>query len=450
MTVAEVSGPAATAAADAVVEELILAARTGTDPARITNAPAGAGKTGAVVRLVGALAADGKRIGVVTQTNAQAFDLVDRAAVANPGVTIGFMPASGIALPPETMLRPNVRLVEPTSVADADVVVATADKWAYSREKVLTVGRPDAGIIDEAYQMTSAKLLRIADLFPALDMVGDPGQLDPFSTIDEGPWVGLPQNPVLNSVDALLAHHPDTPQRALRVSRRLDWRGTPPVRDAFYPELRFGPAAEEGSRDLRLGTGGSPLGTSVWSTASRTGWAYLELPERQSLQVDEEVIEAVADLVQELFTISAIVIDERTGPAGRALSADRVAVGVVHRSQRAAVQIALQRRGISNVLVDTANRLQGREFDIVVAVHPLSGRVDASAFHLDAGRLCVLASRHRQCCVFVGRAGAQRLLNDYPPPGEAVLRMHKDPELDGWEAHVSFLQHLCGVRIPTR
>jgi hypothetical protein len=31
---------------------------------------------------------------------------------------------------------------------------------------------------------------------------------------------------------------------------------------------------------------------------------------------------------------------------------------------------------------------------------------DASAFHLDSGRLCVLASRHRQACVFVGRAGA--------------------------------------------
>ena len=118
-----------------------------------------------------------------------------------------------------------------------------------------------------------------------------------------------------------------------------------------------------------------------------------------------------------------------------------------HRSQRAAVQIALQRRRLGDVVVDTANRLQGREFDVVLAIHPLSGRTDASAFHLDAGRLCVLASRHRQCCVFVGRAGAARLLNDYPPPGNAVLRMHKDPELDGWEAHARFLEHLAAVRL---
>jgi hypothetical protein len=312
---------------------------------------------------------------------------------------------------------------------------------------VLTVGRPDAGIVDEAYQMTSAKLLRIADLFPTLDMVGDPGQLDPFSTIDEEPWVGLPQNPVLNSVDALLAHHPDIPRRALRVSRRLDWRGTPAVREAFSPELHLGPAAEEGSRELRLGGGGSTLGGSVWNQASRAGWAYLELPERPTLQVDDAAIEALVELAQDLFAMAPVVVDERTGPAGSALSRGRVAVGVVHRSQRAAAQIALQRRGLGDIVVDTANRLQGREFDVVLAIHPLSGRTDASAFHLDAGRLCVLASRHRQCCVFVGRSGAARLLNDYPPPGNAVLRMHKDPELDGWEAHARFLEHLTAMRV---
>lgn len=104
-------------------------------------------------------------------------------------------------------------------------------------------------------------------------------------------------------------------------------------------------------------------------------------------------------------------------------------------------------RRFPNVVVDTANRLQGREFDVVVAIYPLSGRGDASAFHLDAGRLCVLASRHRQCCVMVGRAGTDRLLADYPPPGNAVLRVHKDPELDGWEAHASFLEHLGSVRV---
>jgi hypothetical protein len=41
----------------------------------------------------------------------------------------------------------------------------------------------------------------------------------------------------------------------------------------------------------------------------------------------------------------------------------------------------------------------GREFDITIMLHPLSGRRDATAFHLEAGRLRDLASRHRHACV---------------------------------------------------
>ena len=54
--VAIMSGAAAAKAADAVVDDLISAALSGGDRARLTKAPAGAGKTGAVTRLVDALA----------------------------------------------------------------------------------------------------------------------------------------------------------------------------------------------------------------------------------------------------------------------------------------------------------------------------------------------------------------------------------------------------------
>jgi len=435
------------AAAEAVVEDLIAAALRGKDNARLTDAPAGAGKTGAVVRLVGALAAADTHVGIVTQTNAQAFDVVERTARAHPGATVAFMPAGGVVLPASAASLPNVALVQPTTVHDATIVVATADKWAYSRETIMSIGRLDVGIVDEAYQMTSAKLLRIADIFPTLDLVGDPGQLDPFSTIDDEPWEGLPQNPVLNAVDALLAHHPRTPRRTLHVSRRLDWRATPPVREAFYAGMIFGPAAEAGTREIQLAPATGGRSDAVWDRAVADGWAYVELPERMSLQVDAELVEVVAELIRGLLARCPVVVDERTDTAGRTLAQDRVAVGVSHRNQRAAVTIALQQGGLGDVVVDTANRLQGREFDVVVALHPLSGRSDASAFHLDAGRLCVLATRHRQCCVLVGRKGAAQLLADYPPPGRAVLRVHKDPELDGWEAHARFLEHLARMRV---
>src|SRR6202040_48447 len=91
-------------------------------------------------------------------------------------------------------------------------------------------------------------------------------------------------------------------------------------------------------------------------------------------------------------------------------------------------------RDVTTVVADTANRLQGREFDVMIMLHPLSGRRDATAFHLEAGRLCVLASRHRHACIVVARAGIPELLDAHPSAEPVHLGVPvKFP--DGWEAH---------------
>src|SRR5262245_60327437 len=214
------SGAEALAAADLVVEDLIEAAKDGGERARLTKAPAGAGKTGAVTRLVDALADEGAHVGVVAQTNEQAFDLVGRIAAIAPKREISFLPAGSVVLPQDKKL-PNVSIVEAKHLGSAKVIVATADKWAFSVAHI-PEGRFDAGVVDEGYQRQSAKLLRIADLFPTMDFLGDPGQLDPFSTVDDARWRGLAVNPVLNAVDALLAYRgEDVVVRALPVTRRL-------------------------------------------------------------------------------------------------------------------------------------------------------------------------------------------------------------------------------------
>ena len=95
----------------------------------------------------------------------------------------------------------------------------------------------------------------------------------------------------------------------------------------------------------------------------------------------------------------------------------------------------------AGVTVDTANRLQGREFDVVIVLHPLSGRRDATAFHLEAGRLCVLTTRHRHACIVVARAGIPELLDAHPSTEPVHLNVPvKFP--DGWEANQSVLAHL--------
>lgn len=443
-------GAGAIVAADAIVAELIAAARGRAERARLTKAPAGAGKTEAVTRLVDALAADDASVGVIAQTNAQAFELVGRIARIAPGRNVAFLPASGIVLPAATDALPNVVRVQANTLGTAPVVVATADKWAYSAAQ-LPGGRFDAGVVDEGYQMPSAKLLRIAGMFPMLDFLGDPGQLDPFSTVDDSRWRGLSVNPVLNAVDALLAHHGDTiPVRSLPVTRRLPISAADVIRQVFYPDLDFGPATEPGDRELILrarGIGGGSLVPAAWRSAAECGWAYVELPHRLVVQRDAEIVEVLAKLTEGLFASRPAVRDEKTPGRTVDLDHDRVAVGVAHRNQRAAVSIALQRRGLGGVVVDTANRLQGREFDVVLVWHPLAGRRDATAFHLDAGRAAVLTTRHRHACVVVGRAGAAQLLEDHPPPAEYELGVSPVSEFDGWEAHARLLEHLESVRV---
>ena len=450
------TGKAALAEADKVVKALVRDAVEGAKGgarARITNAPAGAGKTGTVLKMVGALRKEGARVGVITQTNEQAFDVVRRLAKAHPSLTVSFIPASTVELPEDlqdTSAYPRVETIDAEEASRAPIVVATADKWAFSR-KHLSENAFDAGIVDEAYQMTSAKLYRVVDYFRSIDLIGDPGQLDPFTTVDASRWEGHRGNPVMNAVDALLAHHPSTPARALPVTRRLPHTAATIVRQAFYPNLRFGAATGPGDRRLELAasTKGPRWAANALAIAAGKGWSYVELPERPSLPLDNQVVETLATLAEQLFARSPRVFDEITGGKGRELRPEhgRVAIGVAHRNQRMAMTMALQRRNLGEVVVDTANRLQGREFDLVLVWHPLAGRTDATAFHLDAGRMCVLTTRHRQACIVVGRGGTAGLLEDHPPPGRVVLGVTSDPEFDGWEAHVRLLEHLESVRV---
>jgi hypothetical protein len=441
------SGKDAVRAADAVVEELIEAAKAGEERARLTKAPAGAGKTGAVTRLVDALADEDANIGVIAQTNEQAFDLVQRIADIAPERDVAFLHAAEVHLPPEKM-RKNVQLVTAKQLGDAQVIVATADKWAFSRPDI-NDGRFDAGVVDEGYQMPSAKLLRISGLFPSLDFLGDPGQLDPFSTVDDARWRGLDVNPVLNAVDALLAHRDDVPIRSLPVTRRLPVSAASVIREVFYPDLSFGPASEEDDRELSLRVRAlhGSAASAAWRKAASEGWAYVELPHRLVMQPDRDIVTALGELVETLFQAHPTVRDEKLDGTTIDLDPSRVAVGVAHRNQRGALQLELQKRGMDRVVVDTANRLQGREFDVVLVWHPLAGRRDANAFHLDAGRAAVLTTRHRHACVVVGRAGARQILDDHAPPSDYELGVSRQVEFDGWEAHARLLDHLESVRV---
>lgn len=435
-----------------VVDDL---SETGKGEAVLIEAPPGAGKSSLAVSVTEELVTADRsiRLPIVTQTNEQADDLVRSFRRKHPHVVVarllgakGPSPAIAAARGPGLVLENDH---DATAVQDAQVVVATARKWEFIRsgqQRRGTIRSYQAGLIDEAYQMRSDALLGIAEMFERIVCVGDPGQLDPFTTIDDAHWKGLEHSPSRTAMGTLRAFRPDTVSHQLPTSWRLPPSATEIVAPAFYPFAPFDSGTLDGQRELELRTPSQSADDAVLDRAASDGWAFAELPDCFTVRTDTEIADRLAHLVAGLLRRGAIVTDE-LDPGGRPLTADDVAIVAAHNDQVHAVRHALNELGIDpdSLVVSTANRVQGREYDVVFVWHPLAGRRDATAFHLEAGRMCVMLSRHRHACVVVGRSGADRLLDEFPDSDPVFL---DEPEKfpDGWEANKKVLDHLASFK----
>jgi hypothetical protein len=408
----------------------------------VVDSPPGAGKSTLVIRAAAELADAGEHVMLIAQTNEQVDDLTDRLAEVRPTLAIGRLAAHEYIPQPRVATHDNVTVsTRSDDLAACPVVLGTAHKWA-------TVRAPQAwpwAIVDEAYQMRSDLLLRVAGSFDRALFVGDPGQLDPFSTVDTDRWAGLTWDPMQSAVAVLLRHNPDIPVHTLPVSWRLPASAAPVVAEAFYPFTGFRAAAAPGQRRLEFST--APFGDNAFDrtleTAAASGWALYELPARHTLRTDTDAVTACAAVAARALQRGPVSFSSYPERAvvSVPVTATRIAVGTAHRDQAHAIRAILAANNIEGITVDTANRLQGREFDLVIVLHPLSGRRDATAFHLESGRLCVLTTRHRHACIVVARAGIPALLDAHPSTDPVHLNVPvKFP--DGWEANQSLMAHL--------
>ena len=176
--------------------------------------------------------------------------------------------------------------------------------------------------------------------------------------------------------------------------------------------------------------------------AAAAGWALYELPSRHTVRTDAEAVTACAALAARVLQRGAGRLFRRARP--KAAPVDRRPDRDRDRAPRPgpAIRAAPQRAAAcAGVTVDTANRLQGREFDVTIVLHPLSGRRDATAFHLEAGppvraHLPPPARLHRR------RPGRHPRTARRPP-----LHRTRAPNVpvkfpDGWEANQAVLSHL--------
>jgi hypothetical protein len=272
--------------------------------------------------------------------------------------------------------------------------------------------------------------------------VGDPGQIRPVVRADVTRWSGDPAGPHVPAPRALLATHPDVRRITLPVSRRLVDDSARLVRRAFYPDLEF--AALERAWDRRVEfrrlTAAHPLDDVLRLAEAGKTIAMLELPAAPPVTADDEIASTIAALLARMVERGAHLI---TPDGTRRVDAERLGVVCAHRAQVRAVRARLGLGFARHVLVETANRYQGLERDIVIVWHPLAGRSSVRDFHVDAGRFCVMLSRHRAACIVVGRAGTEALLDRYMPGDPPPLGIEADDEYEGWLAHRAVLARLA-------
>jgi hypothetical protein len=440
---------AAVDAANAVQEEIRrdLLERVGREAAVVAAAPAGAGKSQFVVDTIGRLRNEGLRVAVVAPTNEQVHSLVERITVLCPGLPVAFVHAKDRDLPISIAAMPGVTQPRARDARDQrdPLVAATVDKLAdaHLRDRL---GGFDVLVIDEAYQADAARYYTAAAVASTHLLVGDSGQLDPFSTLNDPTfWRGGGEDPLQTAVGVLLRNHPTTVVHKLPISRRLDQRAVPVAR-SFYPGHHFDAAVLDGVRVLRLdrpgpGNRGFASVDTALDEAASHGWAHVTLPGAPVLVADPATAALILSLVTRLLARNARALCEnRSG--FEPLGPTDIAVGVSHNDQKDLLRALLDDAGLGRVVVDTANRLQGLTFEVVVAWHPLAGAGITDAFHLDPGRLCVLLTRHRQACIVVGRDSDRELLEGVPPATPGYLGWDPDPVLDGWDAHESVFQLL--------
>lgn len=439
------------AAAERTIRDLIDAALSlKGNGAVIGEAPAGAGKSYAVASAAFEALKRGLRVAVATPTNEQAASLIDELCARCPDdLKISAVLAGAVALPDHLSRHPAVQTKSAKEANAERLLVATLSKLGDAHGHG-DLGRVDLLIIDEAFQANAVHYYGVGGLAARHLLMGDRGQLAPFTTAPNGDrWRGLNEDPLLTAVEVVTRNHADKTQTfKLPITRRLDTRGAAVAR-AFYPGHAFSSALNPDARALTFSAPADPAEPldALLDYAAVSGWLHLEQPGPALTLADRGTVALLVALAARLLARRPATTCERHA-APKPLPQEELAVVVSHNDQKALLRAALDAVGLGGVVVNTANKLQGLTYEVVIAWHPLAGLTEVDEFHLDPGRLCVMLTRHRHLCLLVGRAEDRRLVEGLPPSAPTYATWSGAPALDGWYAHEAVLSALAPHRRP--
>lgn len=227
-------------------------------------------------------------------------------------------------------------------------------------------------LIDEAWQTINAHVAPAADNATQLVLVGDSGQIAPVIDIDTSQFLGE-FAPHLRAPDSFAKM-----DNALTIPINATYRLGADTVSVIAPLYDFEFKSHRPDRSI------------IHRTRGR-------MNEIETVEFDQVASPDDSALMKNIFDravgyIGALV--EQPGAETIALDQSDIAVLVAHNVQSSALTAMFTAQGYTEILVGTADKLQGSQRHAVVSLDPLAGQSAASDHHTSTGRACVMLSRH--------------------------------------------------------
>ncbi len=345
--------------------------------------PPGAGKTFTAARMICALVADGKKVGITANSHKVIRNLLNEVVKVADENEQALLCIQKVADKEDDLSRllfttDNAKALDALRTSQCQVAAGTA--WFWSREGAFEA--VDALFVDEAAQMALANVLAVSQACRTLVLLGDPQQL-------EQPTKGShPEGTDLSALEHLL-----NGKSTIGADEGLflgeTWRLHPDI-CAFTSELFY---------EARLHSRPTLARQSV-SSKSRvhgTGLRLLPIEHDGNQSSSPEEADAIAALVQEILASDARWSDRdgREAP----ITLNDILIIAPYNAQ----VFELQSR-LPGARIGTVDKFQGQEAPIVLYSMTTSSHADAPRgmeFLYSLNRLNVATSRAKCICVLV-------------------------------------------------
>ena len=353
--------------------------------------PPGTGKTYTGARMITALVAAGKRVGIAAQSHKAISNLLREVCVAAGEDRVTLRAVQKCDTGDEVDGHDGIRVVTDNKDVDravaedeADVVAGTA--WLFAREQL--EGSLDVLFVDEAGQMSLANVVAMSGAASSIVLLGDPNQLP---MVSQGVH---PEGAGESALEHLLADATTLDDR-LGLFLGETWRMHPSVNayvsTAFYEDrLDTHP-----STSLQRISSPDPL-------VDGTGVRFVSLDHEGNASRSPQEAAVVADVVAGVIGQPWTNRDGQTRP----ITADDLCIVAPYNAHVAEIAKAVERRlgGETRVRVGTVDKFQGQEGAIAIYSMASSSRDDAPRdmdFLYSRNRLNVAVSRARAVAVVV-------------------------------------------------